>query len=210
MRILFFDTETTGLPKDWKAPIKQVDNWPRVFYLAWVLTDEKGTVLRQQRYVVTPDGWTIPEKEFWIDKGYTTNWCYINGIRIETVLNIFLADYKQANFLVSHNMAFDYSVLGAEIIRSGFVVDKAAAKPAQICTKEASTEFCKLPFLAKAKWATAQRYKWPTLDELHYKLFADHAIETHDALGDVLTLKKCFFELIRQGVIALEVIKPVA
>jgi hypothetical protein len=26
---LIFDTETTGLPKKWNAPITDIDNWPR-------------------------------------------------------------------------------------------------------------------------------------------------------------------------------------
>jgi len=35
MKILFFDTETTGLPKNWKAPVEQLDNWPRLVQIAW-------------------------------------------------------------------------------------------------------------------------------------------------------------------------------
>jgi len=33
---LFFDTETTGLPKNWKAPIEDLNNWPRLVQLAWL------------------------------------------------------------------------------------------------------------------------------------------------------------------------------
>jgi hypothetical protein len=34
---LFFDTETTGLPKSWKAPVTDVNNWPRLVQLAFLL-----------------------------------------------------------------------------------------------------------------------------------------------------------------------------
>ncbi|MCX6741278.1 MAG: hypothetical protein NTY61_02675, partial [Candidatus Parcubacteria bacterium] len=34
---LFFDTETTGLPKNWKAPIEDLDNWPRIVQIAWAI-----------------------------------------------------------------------------------------------------------------------------------------------------------------------------
>ncbi len=27
---LFFDTETTGLPKNWKASLTDLNNWPRL------------------------------------------------------------------------------------------------------------------------------------------------------------------------------------
>ena len=30
---LIFDTETTGLPKNWKAPLTDFDNWPRMVQL---------------------------------------------------------------------------------------------------------------------------------------------------------------------------------
>ena len=34
MKILFFDTETTGIPKNWDAPVDKLDNWPRLVQLA--------------------------------------------------------------------------------------------------------------------------------------------------------------------------------
>jgi hypothetical protein len=33
---LFFDTETTGLPKNYKAPVTDLNNWPRLVQLAWL------------------------------------------------------------------------------------------------------------------------------------------------------------------------------
>ena len=41
---LFFDTETTGLPRRWNAPVTDVDNWPRLVQLAWI---EQGLPLRE-------------------------------------------------------------------------------------------------------------------------------------------------------------------
>jgi hypothetical protein len=32
---LIFDTETTGLPKKWAAPISDTDNWPRAIQIAF-------------------------------------------------------------------------------------------------------------------------------------------------------------------------------
>ena len=42
---LIFDTETTGLPKNWKAPITDTDNWPRCVQIAWQLHDEMGELV---------------------------------------------------------------------------------------------------------------------------------------------------------------------
>ncbi|MGF1557608.1 MAG: hypothetical protein ACFCUL_00785 [Flavobacteriaceae bacterium] len=56
---LIFDTETTGLPKNWNAPITDTDNWPRCIQIAWQLHDAMGNLLDQQDYLVRPDGFNI-------------------------------------------------------------------------------------------------------------------------------------------------------
>jgi DNA polymerase-3 subunit alpha len=38
---LIYDTETTGLPKNYNAPLTDSDNWPRLVQLAWQLHDAK-------------------------------------------------------------------------------------------------------------------------------------------------------------------------
>ena len=45
---LFFDTETTGLPKRWNAPVTDVDNWPRLVQLAWITYDNQGNKLNSR------------------------------------------------------------------------------------------------------------------------------------------------------------------
>ena len=42
---LVFDTETTGLPKKWNAPLSDSENWPRCVQLAWQLHDSKGILI---------------------------------------------------------------------------------------------------------------------------------------------------------------------
>lgn len=42
---LIFDTETTGLQKNWKAPVSDIDNWPRLVQIAWLQCDNSGNVL---------------------------------------------------------------------------------------------------------------------------------------------------------------------
>ena len=57
---LIFDTETTGLPKRWKAPLTDSENWPRCIQIAWQIHDIKGTLIRHEDYLISPDGFTIP------------------------------------------------------------------------------------------------------------------------------------------------------
>ena len=60
MRYLFFDTETTGVPQDYKAPSSDTDNWPRMVQLAWILTDDEGSRLHSGNLIIRPDGFEIP------------------------------------------------------------------------------------------------------------------------------------------------------
>ena len=57
---LIFDTETTGLPKSWNAPITDTDNWPRCIQIAWQLHDSMGNVLEHNNFLLQPDGFNIP------------------------------------------------------------------------------------------------------------------------------------------------------
>ena len=49
---LFFDTETTGLPKNWKAPVTDVNNWPRMVQLAWETYDVQGNLLARNNHII--------------------------------------------------------------------------------------------------------------------------------------------------------------
>ena len=57
---LVFDTETTGLPKNWDAPVSDSGNWPRCVQLAWQLHDASGALLEQESFIVKPEGYNIP------------------------------------------------------------------------------------------------------------------------------------------------------
>lgn len=197
--INFFDTETTGLPKDWKAPMGQVDNWPRVIQLAWMITDIKGEPIKVREVLIKPDGWEIPAEPFWIEHGFSTDKSMAEGTPIREVLDEFVADLDACEFLVSHNMDFDHKVLGAEMIREGI----SGRRCVKICTKEAATEFCAIPFGGQRAYMSKvqKRYKWPKLEELHKKLFGRDFENKHQAGGDVQALKDCFFELVRHKVI---------
>ncbi len=57
---LIFDTETTGLPQNFNAPLSDSDNWPRMVQIAWQLHDENGELIENQDYIIKPEGYDIP------------------------------------------------------------------------------------------------------------------------------------------------------
>lgn len=208
-RVMIFDTETTGKPKNYKAHVTDIDNWPRVIQLAWTVCDMTSKELSWGDELIYPDGWEMPTEEFWVTHGFSQKQNLEEGKPIAKVVDMFLADLQSADVLVSHNMEFDYNVLGAEMIRLGV---SSPNKPLKICTKEASTNYCKIPFSEKQRRypGSRQNFKWPKLDELHKFLFGIDFKNAHDASGDVYALRACFFELVRRRVINLPDKKPTA
>ncbi len=52
MKIVVFDTETTGLPQFYNAPITQVNNWPRLVQLAFIEFYENGALAAKHNYII--------------------------------------------------------------------------------------------------------------------------------------------------------------
>ena len=57
---LIFDTETTGLPKRWDAPIADSDNWPRCVQIAWQFHNIDGSCKSHEDYLIKPEDFDIP------------------------------------------------------------------------------------------------------------------------------------------------------
>ncbi|WP_430900537.1 MULTISPECIES: 3'-5' exonuclease [unclassified Paraflavitalea] len=193
-KILFFDTETNGVPVDYKASYTDVNNWPRVIQLAWLLTTSTGEVLSEGNYLIKPDGWEMPTEQFWIDNGFSQEKSMAEGIPIVEALDAFYKDKMQADILVAHNLNFDHRIVWAEFIRAGKEPRSGIHK---ICTMMKSTNYCKIP--------AKRGYKWPKLEELYEFLFKDRFDNAHDAMADITATAECFFELVNRGVISLEI-----
>ncbi len=188
--ILFFDTETTGLPKNRNSPSTDTDNWPRVVQLAWILTDFDGNQISEKCFIIKPEGYEISRGATNIH-GFTTQYALENGHSMLDVLEDFADDVKKAEMIVAHNLDFDKNVISAEFHRCGYrdLIDNLHG----ICTMKDSTEFCAL-----------HGNKWPSLFELHLKLFGQDFKGAHDALSDIRATSKCFWELNRLGVIIFQ------
>jgi DNA polymerase-3 subunit alpha len=171
--------------------MSDLDNWPRLVQLAWQLHDEKGKLISNNNYIVKPEGFTIPYNSEKIH-GISTQRALKEGHDLSKVLEIFEEDLKKTTFLVGHNIGFDISIVGAELLRTERpIVD---LEKQALDTKDISTEFCAIP------GGKGGKFKWPTLFELHQKLFGEGFGDAHDAAYDVDATAKCFFGLIKEGV----------
>ena len=190
--ILFFDTETTGLPKNWKAPVTDLDNWPRLVQLAYLVYDFDGNLIHSCNEIIKPDGFLIPTEASNVH-GITTETASQRGTDINDVFELFLIHLKRSKMIVAHNMAFDEKIIGSELIRLGY--ENVIVAKEKICTMLKTVDLCKIegPY----------GYKWPKLEELHRYLFNHDFEGAHDALADIQATAKCFWELKNRGVINL-------
>ncbi len=186
---LFFDTETTGLPNNWKSPVTDVNNWPRMVQLAYLLYDDAGTKLLEENFIIKPEGFSIPAESTNIH-GISTERARREGKSLYEVLQNFNNQLDNSKVLVAHNMSFDEKIVGAEFIRKG-MINVIPAK-IKVCTMMSTTGFCAIP-------GSFGGYKWPKLQELHYTLFGEEFEDAHDASIDIAITAKCFWRLKELG-----------
>ena len=184
---LFFDTETTGLPKVWGAPITDLNNWPRMIQLAWLMYDENQDLISEADYIIKPEGFIIPADASSVH-GITTEKALESGVPLKAVLHEFSELIPKSETIIAHNIDFDEKIVGAEFLRLG--VKSALFDKPRFCTMKTTAELCQIP-------GNYGNYKWPSLPELYYKLFNDDFEDAHNAAADVKACAKCFFELTR-------------
>ena len=113
---LIFDTETTGLPQNFNAPITDSNNWPRMVQIAWQLHDDEGKLIENQDYIIKPEGYDIPFNATRIH-GISTKMAKEEGKDLAWVLEEFKKALEKTKVGVGHNIDFDYKIVGAEFFR---------------------------------------------------------------------------------------------
>ena len=186
---LIFDTETTGLPKSWNAPITDTDNWPRCIQIAWQLHDNMGNIVEHNNFLLQPDGFNIPYDAEQIH-GISTDLAQEQGIPLKECLVLFNEVLDKTTFIVGQNVTFDLNIMGCEFHRLGVSNSLNKLPVLDTCT-EHTAQLCQIP------GGRGGKFKLPTLTELHNHLFGVNFGEAHNATADVEATTRCFLELIR-------------
>ncbi|MCG2792496.1 MAG: DNA polymerase III subunit alpha [Weeksellaceae bacterium] len=195
---LVFDTETTGLPKNFNAPLSDSDNWPRMVQIAWQIHDDLGNLIENQDYIIKPEGYDIPFNASRIH-GITTKIANEEGRDLEEVLIEFSKALENVRVVSGHNVEFDYKIVGAEFFRKN-ITDNLQEKP-KADTMILGTDFCQIAGGKNGK------FKSPKLAELYEKLYSEKFDEAHNAAADVNATAQVFFEMMRIGIIPADVLK---
>lgn len=199
--VLFFDTETTGVPAkglDWD---KDCDQFPYIVQLAWM----KDNVLKCHVIKpISPNGerYEIPQEASEVH-GITTERAIAEGVNFEDVIVEFIQDCTTAPLICAHNIYFDTSMLKANIMRyMGREFYESKVETALFKGKRIDTMMKTIKFVG-ARFADGRPNKFPTLEELYTRCFPDKSYPAHDAGEDVKALAACLPMLVELGFVEL-------
>jgi len=207
MRVLVFDTETTGLPQSRIISPDTLQLWPHIVQFSYVIydTDTNDIVVSMDNIIKVEDNVVISEGSIELH-GITKEISQNKGCKISKTLNIFLKYLKSANVLVGHNIEFDIKMVKVELLRLIYsdMSDEKSRKYKNylydlsnfenvFCTMKSSIELCSIKTLDKF----GKEYnKYPKLIELHQKLFNTSPNNLHNSFNDILITLRCYIKLV--------------
>lgn len=180
MKILLFDTETTGLPKSREPSSKGPNVWPHIVSISWVILDvDTNKIEKERSYIIKPANWVIPDDSIRIH-GITQEKAMREGVDLAKVLGEFLAE--KYDILVAHNLEFDYNVLH-NAIQWDLELPFKSLNKRMYCTMELSRDICNLK-------TAFGNLKAPKLSELYEHVFkrSPNKESLHSSLYDVRIL----------------------
>lgn len=189
--ILFVDTETSGLPKNWDKPT--VEQWPYIVQVAWVIFNKEGEEVKRENHYIRDEKITIDPQSEKIH-GITQDTLMARGEKRVKVLKKLSKDLKYYKpLLVGHLIEFDKQMLGLSLQRAGLRNDLNSYP--SFCTMRSNAHYMRLSNQA-----------YPKLGELYQTLFGKPMEGQHDALSDCLGTATCFFELVLRNEVTDRVI----
>jgi DNA polymerase III epsilon subunit-like protein len=202
MHILFFDTETTGLPRTKILDGGNLHLWPYIVQFSYIILDITSNKLIKVKDAIIkiPSDIIIPEETIKIHG--ITNEMSEKGTTIETIMDEFFADILNIDLMVAHNLSFDLNMIKCELLRLvkdnsnptkyNYYFNEIINFKKMYCTMQESIDLCNI----EAKYKNGNKYiKFPKLVELYEKLFETAPKKLHNSLNDVAVCARCFMKL---------------
>ena len=175
VKILAFDTETSGLPpklgENWTQKdilekqlqtnanswtIELLDTWASIIQLGYILYDTENTenIKIFDKYISIPDNIDIDADSLKIhnisrEKIYSSN----NSVSISMAIQEFIQDAEQADIIIAHNVKFDRLMIISELMKltplnkrdENASVKMMLDNKKFVCTMDETTTICKIP-----------------------------------------------------------------
>jgi len=194
--ILFYDTETTGLPI-FKEPSNH-HGQPNIVQLAAALVDpETRKTVSSMDVIIKPDGWTIP-KEATAIHGISQEFALDVGIGLNEVIDMFLSLWDR-RLRIAHNELFDAQILGISQRKLGYFTDSDLELweyGTSECTQKMATSVLKLPPTSKMiSKGLIHQFKSANLRESYHHFFGHDFENAHSAMADVNACIAVYFAI---------------
>lgn len=198
MKVLVFDTETTGLPEENNASILDTFRWPYIVQLSFIYYDSEinDVIDYYDNVIKLPDNITIPEDSTRIH-GITNEIMREKGINIITALKKFNDILKDCDIVVAHNISFDKRMIMVECIRNKIsqYFTRGQNKKPEFCTMKNSKNICKIKMV---NFKGEEYFKSPKLSELYTFIFKEEPKNLHNSFVDILLCLRSYF-MIREN-----------
>ena len=200
MKVLVFDSETTGLQVK-GASIYDKSKWPYIIQLSYILYDLSiNSVLIKDNYIKLDSSIIISQESYNIHN-ISREILDAQGINIVDALKDFNECLKVCDIVVGHNISFDKRLIFVECFRHNVkqyfteFKDNVMIQKPEFCTMKNTNEFCKLERLSATNKVY---YKHPKLSELYEKLFPNEPLpkDLHNSLVDVAMTIRCYLKYI--------------
>ena len=190
MKVLVFDTETSGLPK-WGELVYNTEAFPYIVQLSYILYDiEEQKVLICQDDIIKIPSNIVLTKECINIHGVTNKLCKRKGIDIKKAINEFNNILIISDIIIGHNIEFDKKMIVVESLRNGIEQKiKLQNNKNEYCTMKRNINYCNIKAINKMG---NEYIKYPKLSELHNKVFGEIPIGLHDSLVDILYCLRCY------------------
>jgi DNA polymerase III subunit epsilon len=189
-KYVIFDTETTDMLKRYKG-LNDVTQ-PYIIQLCWMIIEGKKSLIKDY-YIKLPETVSIQpgaQAVHGISKEYLNE----HGQDMSIVMNEFLNDMKDADYLVSHNIDFDIDMIKIELIRMNILPNNFYPEKCKLyCTMKNGKDICNI-ILSNSR---GQYIKNPKLIELYQKLFTEEPVNLHCAKSDTIYCGRCFYKMKR-------------
>ena len=118
MRMLVFDTETTGLPGSRIINPDTLKLWPHIVQFSYVIYDtDLNDIVKSSDNIIRVSNEIIISEESSKIHGITSEISKAKGVNIDIVLNDFFDNLRNVDLLIGHNVSFDINMVKVEILR---------------------------------------------------------------------------------------------
>lgn len=211
MRVLVFDTETTGLPQSKIISPDTLKMWPHIVQFSYVIydTDLKDITVSSDDIIKVDDNVIINAESINLH-GITHDISQKKGKKLNKVLDVFCNYLKTTDVLIGHNVIFDIQMVKVELLRIIYALSleehdnnnynnnyknnlySISNFTNTYCTMQNTIELCSIK---KTDKYGKEYNKYPKLSELHQTLFHTSPNHLHNSFNDILVTLRCFMKL---------------